>query len=234
MNMKFLITPVLLTCLVFGGCKDESNPAGTAQTNSTMYTGIVAGGGISGSLTITIPLAKTPSSGVLTAVDTVAITGILRISGDGTVSLTGIYIDTTGEFSMSGGGYVFTGFADEENITGSFTGPGGSGIFVAEAGAPGTVRSYCGTYQDEPPGTETGVFNMVINGTSIIVIISPSGTDQSFATYGVLSGSEIAIYDSELPEIPIATGTVSTDGMSVSGSYIGESNGGTWSGTLCN
>lgn len=235
MRLKFSLMFLLVLGLLFAGCKDENNPAAPGGTNTTVYTGIVAGGGISGSITINVPVPKRAYAAPSAEGDTVAITGTLKIDGGASIPLTGLYVVSTGDFSLSGGGYTFTGFAGEGNITGSFSGPGGTGIFTAEAGTGGAVKSYCGTYQDNPPGTESGVFNMVINGTDILVIISPAGNDAgTFVTYGFLAGTEISIYDPENATTPVATGMLNTTNNTVSGVYANGSTGGTWTGALCN
>ncbi len=222
-----------VSAVLLGGCKDDSTPTAPGA-GSTTYTGVMAGGGVSGSISINIPTPKRAYPSVAEEGDTVAITGTLKINGGATITLTGYHIYLTDEIYLSGGGYSFFGFLDEGNISGTFNSPGGSGVFSAEAGGSGTVKTYCGTYQDNPPGTESGYFNMLINGTEIVVIVSPSSGEGTYWAQGTLTnGTEIAIYDPENPGFPVATGTLNTSNNTVSGTYIGVP-GGTWSGAPCN
>ena len=96
------------------------------------------------------------------------------------------------------------------------------------------VKTFCGRYQDNTPGTEAGAFNMTISGTAIYVIVYPDEAGgQSFSTTGSINTENvISIYNPENTAIVIATGTLNPTANTVSGQYYGEP-GGTWSGELC-
>jgi len=233
MRTKMFFVFLAVFAVLLGGCKDDSTPTAPGG-GSTTYTGVMAGGGVSGSISINIPTPKRAYPSVTEEGDTLEISGTLKINGGATVSLTGYYVVLTDEIYLSGGGYSFFGFVDEGNISGTFNSPGGSGVFSAEEGGAGTVKTYCGTYQDNSPGTESGYFNMIINGTDIVVIVSPSSGDGTYWATGTLTnGTVIAIYDPETPGFPVATGILNTSNNTVSGTYIGDP-GGTWSGAPCN
>jgi hypothetical protein len=239
MAFKISILCLLVLGFIFSGCKKDDNPADSGPTE-TYYGGIVAGGGISGSIIVTIPIVKRGYPATSAEGDTVEIAGALRIVGGATISLAGYVVistvefDSTADFYLAGGGYTFTGFVGEGNITGSFMGPGGSGIFVAEATTTGSVLLYCGTFQDDPPNTDSGTFNVVIKGTEVIVIIYPQSRQGGDVLAGTLVGTTITIYNPASPTTPIATGTLNSAGDMVSGTYdVGVATG-SWSGSLCN
>jgi hypothetical protein len=234
MRVKTFFLYVVMFAVVLAGCKDENNPT-AAGGGSTSYTGIMAGGGVSGSISINIPTPKRAYSSVSEEGDTLEITGTLKLNGGATIALSGYYVVLTDELYLAGGGYYFFGFVDEGNVSGTFNSPGGSGVFSAEEGGSSSVKTYCGTFQDNSPGIQSGYFNMIINGTSVIVIVSPSdGGGASYIGEGTLTnGTIIAIYDPETPGFPVATGTLNTSNNTVSGTYIGDP-GGTWSGAPCN
>jgi hypothetical protein len=234
MRLKMFFVCLAILALVTGGCKDDSNPA-AAGGGSTTFTGIMAGTGVSGSISITIPTPKRAYPSTAAEGDTLVVTGVLKINGGATISLTGFLVVETGELSLTGGGYTFDGFLDMGSVTGTFTYSGGTGYFSAEQGSSSTVKTYCGSYQDNAPGTESGTFNMIINGTSIVVIVFPDGSGgNSFVGEGeLIGGTQIVIYNPEVPSVPAATGTLNTATNTISGTYLGDP-GGTWSGSACN
>lgn len=234
--MKFFSVFLLVAVLAFvaGGCKDENNPTSPGST-STSYVGVIAGTGVSGTLSVTVPAPKRAfgTSGVTG--DTVAVTATLKINGGATIALAGYLVISTGEIYFSGGGYTFAGYLDEGEISGTFTYSGGSGIFQCSEGSAANVRSYCGTYHDNAPGTESGYFNVTINGSALAVVVYPSdGGGQWFSTTGSINASnQISIYDPLNSGVVVATGTLNPTTNTISGVYAGDP-GGTWSGGLCN
>jgi hypothetical protein len=207
-----------------------------AGTNPpTSYVGVMAGTGVSGTLTISVPTAKRAYDPSTAPGDTLVIAGSLNINGGGIVALTGHLVVATGEIHLEGGGYMFMGTLAGGTITGSFTYAGGNGIFRCDEGTSSTVKNYCGRYQESSPGTDGGYFNMTLSGTAIFLIVYPDNPDdQGFSTTGWISTSNvITIYDPETGAIVIATGTLNSSTETVSGSYAGDP-GGTWSGGLCN
>ena len=234
--MKFFSVFLFVAVLAFvvGGCKDDNNPTSPVPTSAS-YVGVIAGTGISGTLSVNIPTAKRSygTSGITG--DTVAVTATLKINGGATVPLAGYFIVSTGEIYFTGGGDVFSGYLDEGQISGNFTYPGGSGIFNCSEGTATNVKSYCGTYHDNAPGTGSGYFNVTINGSAIAVVVYPSdGGGQWFSTTGSINASnQISIYDPLNAGVVIATGTLNPATNTISGTYAGDP-GGTWSGGLCN
>jgi hypothetical protein len=234
--MKFLSVFLLgaVFSFVLGGCKDNSNPTAPNTPGSTSYVGVIAGTGVSGTLAITIPTAKRAFAETATAGDSIAITAIMKINGGATVSLAGFYIISTHEVVLAGGGYVFVGSLATGSVTGTFTYAGGTGLFICKEGAAGSVKSYCGTYQENTPGTGTGAFNLTVSGATLVVVVYPSDAGgQSFMTTGSINpAGQISIYDPNNTAIVVATGTLNTSTNTVSGAFGGDP-GGTWSGGLC-
>jgi hypothetical protein len=220
---------------VLGGCKDSSNPAAPAPPGVTSYVGVIAGTGVSGTITISIPTAKRSYGTSATAGDTVEVTATLKINGGATIELAGFYVKSTGELYLTGGGYLFEGVVNGGKISGTFTYSGGSGFFNCDEGNASNIKTYCGTYHDNAPGTGSGAFNITRNGTSLVVIVYPSDAGgQAFMTTGSINASnEITIFNPDNTAIVVATGTLNPTTNAVSGSYAGDP-GGTWSGSLCN
>jgi len=233
MRLKLFIICLAVSCLSVNGCKDDSNPTG-AGGGPTTYTGVMAGAGVSGSISFIISTPKRSYTSTMAEGDTLEVTGSLKLNGGATITLTGYYDVETGELSLTGGGYTFFGFEDEGNISGTFAYSWGSGLFKAEQGSSSTVSTYCGSYQDNSPGTGSGFFNMTISGTSILLIMSPSDGSGYFWAEGTLTGgTDIVIFSPGNPSVPWATGTLNTSNNTMSGTYVRDP-GGTWSGSPCN
>jgi hypothetical protein len=198
------------------------------------YVGVMAGTGVSGTLSIHLPAFKRSLDASTAPGDTLVITGSLDINGGATITLTGFLVVATGELSLDGGGYTFTGVLSGGTVTGTFTYTGGNGIFRCDEGTSSSVKSYCGRYQETPPDPAGGYFNMTISGSVIYVLVYPDDSGgQAFSTTGSLSGSNvITIYHPENHDVVLATGTLNPTTHTVSGT----ANGGvsTWSGGLCN
>jgi hypothetical protein len=235
MKYSFLLLAFAVFAFVLGGCSDDDNPANPAGPTTTSYTGVMAGTGVSGTLSISIPTGKRTYDPSSAAAETTLITASLKINGGATIPLTGFYIATTGEIYLTGGGYTFVGVLADGTVTGTFTYTGGNGIFRCDEGTSSTVSQYCGRYQDTTPGTGAGYFNMTISGTAIYVLVYPDGGEgAAFSTTGSINASnQISIYNPENNAIVIATGTLNPTAHTVSGTYAGDPAGGTWSGGLC-
>ena len=76
---------------------------------------------------------------------------------------------------------------------------------------------------------------MAIDGNAITVLTwNAADTTAGMATFkGALSGSNISIFFSGTSGAVLATGSLSGDKNSVSGSYDSGSEQGNWSGTIC-
>jgi hypothetical protein len=237
MRLNSILLLVGVFAFLFSGCSDDENPTNPGTPTSTTYTGVMAGTGVSGTLTINIPAAKRAYTPTAAPGDTIEITATLNINGGATVALTGYLVVATGEIHLEGGGYMFMGVLSDGTVTGTFTYTGGNGIFRCDEGTAATVKSYCGRYQDNSPGTEAGYFNMTISGTSIFVLIYPDdeGGDAFGTTGSIDAENVIMIYNPEVPSMVIATGALNPSTQTVAGSYIGGGGGtgGTWSGSLC-
>ncbi len=96
MQLKSLFLLLAVFALILGGCKDDENPAGPAGPTITSYVGVMAGTGVSGTLTISIPTAKRVYTPSADPGDTVEITATLKINGGATIPLTGHHIVATG------------------------------------------------------------------------------------------------------------------------------------------
>jgi len=227
----FLVPAVF--AFVLGACKDENNPAAAGAT-TTNYVGVMAGTGVSGTLTISITTGKRAYPATNEAGDTLEVTATLKINGGAAIPLTGYFIVATGELYLAGGGYAFEGVFSAGTITGTFTYPGGGGIFNCDEGNAADVRTYCGRYQDAAPGTEAGYLNMTISGTSIVVLVYPDGApDQAFMAAGTINAENvITIFNPDAPSLVIATGMLNTVSNTASGEYAGDP-GGTWSAEPC-
>lgn len=235
--MKFINLLLLFAALAFvvGGCSDDDNPANPGTPTTTTYVGVMAGTGVSGTLTISIPSGKRAWSPVPTAADTVEITATLKINGGATIALDGFIVISTGEIFLAGGGYTFNGYLVAGTVSGTFAYAGGTGIFNCDEGTAANVKTFCGRYQDNSPGTEAGYFNMTISGSTIFVIVYPDDAGgAAFTTSGTINAEGgITIHHPENSALTIATGTLASGGASVSGFYAGDP-GGTWSGAPCN
>jgi hypothetical protein len=236
MKHASLLLLVAVLGFVLAGCSDDDNPAGPgAGSGSTSYVGVIAGTGVTGSLTIVVPNPKASPPAANADGDTVQITATLKINGGSTIPLTGFIVISTGELYLAGGGYVFTGTVDGDTIAGTFTYPGGGGIFNCEEGNSANVKTYCGTYHATPPGTDSGYFNLTVEGNAIVVIVFPDDAGgQSFMTTGTINAeNQISIVSPENSSLVIATGTLNPETGMVSGTYLGDP-GGTWAGEPCN
>ena len=215
-----------LSFIVLSGCNKDDNPSGPGPTGgSTEYVGTLVGATVSGTLSLSIPTAKTtvPTS------DTVNVTGKIFLSAGDTITLSGIYVKSTGYISVSGSGYSLIGTISSGRLNGSFTGPlGSSGSFAARSSSSGgTIKVFCGSYTETSPGTSHGVINVVVDGNAVTVIVSGLGTYY----YGTISGTTVTIYLAGTSGTELATGTIS--GSSISGTYSNGEYHGTWTATLC-
>jgi hypothetical protein len=231
MKYSYLLVAFTVFAFILGACSDDDNPSNPVVPATTSYTGVMAGTGVSGTLSISIPTAKRSYEPSSVTADTTLITASLKINGGATIPLTGFYVATTGEIYLTGGGYTFTGSLAGGVVTGTFTYTGGNGIFRCDEGTSSSVKSYCGRYEDSSGG---GYFNMTISGSAIYVLVYPDNAEgQAFSTTGSLSaGNVISIYHPENHDVVLATGTLNPTANTVSGT----ANGGTttWSGSLCN
>jgi hypothetical protein len=156
----------LASCLLLGlvviACSEP-----TVDNTEYVYGGVFAGedGTEAGSFSVTV-VVETNSGG-----------GTFLVNGAPNSFSTVTYNNATGAFAGSGGGFTFTGIADDSTLTGGYTSATGGGLFTGLR-RTSTVSpvSYCGahigTHQGEPiagpftfvqgGGTRRGVFTSVL------------------------------------------------------------------------
>jgi hypothetical protein len=231
MKFQHLILAVLVGLALLVGCKKDDNPVTPPPAGPTTTTligsiaGSTSGGAFqSGRLNLTFTTAKPlAASG-----DTSNVSGKIFLSTGDTVTLTGIFVHSTGHLEVSGSGYSIVGTLTNGQFNGSYTGPGGySGTVAASSSGSGhTITVYCGQYTETSGGTNTGTFNMVVDGGSVTVITSDGNT-----FYGTLSSGTFTIYVAGTSGTVLAGGTLS--GTHASGDYNTGSSSGTWFADAC-
>jgi hypothetical protein len=225
-HLLFLVLVASLTLLV--SCKKDDNPVAPVTPATTTLLGSLAGNasGVpqSGTITLTFPNAKRSA----TAGDTSLVSGYLYMSTGDTVLLSGYYVKTTGYLYVSGGGYVIQGTLEGGHLSASYTGPGGANgsVVAGSSGSGHTIVTYCGTYQATSGGSNSGTFNMVVDGTSATVI-----TSEGNQFYGTLIDGVVTIYVSGTSGTVLASG--SSNGSHASGTYSTGDVSGTWVADVC-
>lgn len=142
------------------GATDGGSPNATPN-GTTTYKGTFAGPGEGGSIEITVTSGGTTAQDLHTLSGVQQVTGTVHVSGGSSITVTGTFDPATNQLSVTGGGYTFSGTASSNGVTGSYQGPKGSGSFSVLTGA--SVTPYCGTFA----GDATGVWNMVVSGSTI-------------------------------------------------------------------
>ncbi|HEV8539316.1 MAG TPA: hypothetical protein VGR15_10415 [Bacteroidota bacterium] len=224
---KLLGTFTLFVAVMITGCNKDENPV-NPPGGSVTYVGTLANPSETGSLILTFasaPSKQAPraSAGAATVI---SVSGSVKI-GDTTIVLSGTYNTDTDSLIVSGGNYTFRGTYADGTISGTYTGPHGSGSFTAEVSGEGdTVKVYCGTYQQTSPDTNgAGRFNLIVKGSIISGI-----TDDGLRLAGIVTEGEVFIHFTLYPTINIAHGVIEEDG-SIVGTYSVPVESGTVSGT---
>ena len=210
-----LFTIVSFTMLECGG--DNSGDGGGEGGNDTIYQGAVAfNGGEDGTLSITIP-----ESGGATRTNPRAQTGAsVNITGeciypDNTVSLDGSLDTDTGDFTLDGGGCVFTGNLnlDDGTFTGSVSCDDlGDGSFSGVDSTDGDTLVFCGSYDVQVEnGTATGVWVLTVSGTSATG--SYAGTDGGDSLVGTRNGNTVTVSVPDEGAGGYAEGTISGNSL---------------------
>jgi hypothetical protein len=225
----------VLMILSLAGCgKDKTtNPTPNPAPSSTTYTGSVTGRATSGKLAVTLGSTTAPAQRVTSSASgTLTATGTLTPSGGAPVTLTGTYDDVAKTFSVSGGGWTFTGALVGTVLSGNFTGPGGvTGVFNLQQGTTG-VTVVIGTFTSTSGGPN-GTFNFSISGTAIGGdAVDTDGTVVPLnGTYTATSGAISIVHPANPTGAPLATGTFNATSGSASGAYNDQSgNSGNWTG----
>ena len=231
-NIKLLFIIVVIVAAVITGCKKDETPTGSG--GSVTYIGTLANASETGSITLTFASAPSKQSPRATAGSEtiINVSGSIKIAGV-TITLTGTYNTDTDSLIVSGGGYTFAGTYSNGNISGTYTGPHGSGSFTAEVSGEGTtIKVYCGTYHETSPDTSVhGRFNLVVKGNVVTGI-----TDDGLRLGGTVDGSQVLVHFTEYPTIDIAHGVIQEDGSIVGEYSVPAETGvrsGTWEAHIC-
>jgi hypothetical protein len=220
-----------------GGSTAPADGGTTGKTlTTTTYAGTFADPKTSGSLTVSITSSSASASRILPATleaQTIAsgsATGTLVFLSGVTVTVSGTYSAATGALTLSGGGYSFSGTLSSGNMTGSYSGPNGSGNFATQAPSStgAAAKTYCGTYATS---NDYGWLNLVISaggnvGGMAVAIVGAASVGIS----GSLSGSSLSA--TTTANVPIQ-GALSADGNSIAGTYVptGVAGSGTFQGS---
>ena len=179
--------------------------SGNSSGTTTTFAGAFADSKTSGTFAL-----QTVSSGTATAT--------LSFLGSGIIAgVSGTYNASTGGLTLSGNNYAFNGSIASGVVSGSFTGPNGTGNFSAQAPSSSGVaaKTYCGTYGAEG---DYGWFNMVIgaagNVTGLAVTLL-GATSVGFS--GTVSGSSLTAVTTANVQIQA---TLASDGSSLTGTYV--------------
>jgi hypothetical protein len=229
----------VLPAILLAAC---GSSATAPSATSTSFSGVIASQTLSGSLafdvaTTTLNVGRAPTGAGATAVvrpelsiapGDVTVTGTLTLVGTGPIALTGTYNTSSHALALSGGGYTFTGTYASGRLTGTVTGPAGSGTFAAQPTGTATIRNYCGTYAGH---TDNGRFNMSVNvNTNTVAGAWASAVDGTTGTLtGTVSGSSVSV-DVGGSGGTVVTGSITSTG--VTGTYTTDG-GGTVTGSLC-
>jgi hypothetical protein len=157
-----------------------------------------------------------------------SVSGTLKLVGGASITLTGTFDPATGALHLSGSGYTLDGTYSKttNSVTGSYTGPHGSGSFSLGNSSGGAVKVLCGSYTI--PNVSTGKFEVVITSDNKVygLAIEDETGDRTYLRGTVTqSGSTttISVVDADHPDAGLASGTVTTSGnvTSVSGTITG-------------
>ena len=220
--------------LILSSCKksDDSNPVAPTPpvTHATGgYVGTVAGASETGVLALTISTTSPKSSGRF-ALTIYTVSGSVTVGGS-TILLTGRYNTANDSLYVSGGGYSFAGTYINGVLSGSYTGPHGSGGFSSQsASGADSVHVYLGTSTSQVSGHSGATLNIVTKGNALVgLAVGTSGNKTPF--YGTISGNAIAIsVKNNGVTISLATGAFSSSAhTAATGSYTAGDDHGTWS-----
>ncbi|HYQ87085.1 MAG TPA: hypothetical protein VES59_07585, partial [Bacteroidota bacterium] len=193
--------------LLLSGCKKDDNPTnppGGGTTTYTTYAGTFAGSSESGSMSVTRTTHSPEALPKTAAID--SITGTLKISGGATIILKGTLNTADGSFTVSGGGYTFTGTLSGTSISGSYTGPNGPGSFTMKASSNNSVKVFVGTFTSQA-GRSNGRFNLAWDSTGATLnglAVSDSGSNTQLT--GIVVVDSIKIYIPGYTDVFLALG----------------------------
>ncbi len=239
-----IVLALLATVALIAGCSSskssDTTPAGSEVANQT-FTGGMGGasadGSDSGILSLSFGAAPATAPGAsalpMAPAATITISGTIKIIATGEIiNVTGTYDTATKSFTVSGGGYTITGTVNNGVISGSYTGPGGSGTFSLILGTRAQMTFYCGSYsvsgsdtprgkwffgmrQDRLAGAFSGNNVQAVGGGRLSGSVSGTSVDLSLIRGGLTIGS--------------ATGSLS--GTDATGTWTVGNETGTWQGS---
>jgi len=180
------------------------------------------------------------SAQVMGAAVTNNLTGTLKFAGAATVSLAGTFNSGTGTIAVSGGGYTITATLSSGKVSGTYTGPNGTGSVAAlpSGATTSTIQVFCGTYRGTDsfgggtPRPKAGVFDLVRSGDTLTgATHETQGGGLDGTSIGQVSGTSVSLnfYDASGSLLGSAGGTIS--GAAASGTYASTDGlaTGTWS-----
>lgn len=236
--MRSLYVAALSACLLLG-CSDDDDDGG-GGSDETALAGIVAtsDGAASGSLEVTIESSSLFGLRAASGGDALA-SARVPVGAFGTVILFGIstgldgsWDPETGELLLEGGGYTFVGFYDGSTISGTWSGPGGTGgTFVLVEGDD--AAAYCGNWLAS--GSELGgPFSFTVSGAAAYGIASAPGLFTIPLSGDYIDG--VVTFDVPGTSTPWASGTIATNGtttgtFTIPPEVTGEAIFGNWSGS---
>jgi hypothetical protein len=251
MNLRLCVALAIATILATswyacGGKGSSSNSSPTSPSgptsSATMFEGTIAGAsGQSGAFSVTIQTTVASSSVAslraagltLRPESFTQVSGTLNVAGGASVTLAGSYDSSANTVSLSGGGFTFTGSINGAVLSGTYTGPSGSGGFSSLNASQNSVTAYCGTFTNPSPG-DSGIWNLQVsaNGavSGVAIPTNPTGAgdfarDGTFLT-GQLSGSNLTIRGS-------GPGCMGKTGDTSTGTVQNGIVNGTTAGNLC-
>lgn len=205
---------VLFTTACGSGALDAGFPpivtpsGGGGGGAAAAYTGAAADSLHRGQIALTVTGAST-------------VTGLITFVGGPTIPVTGAADSTTSSITASGSGYTLTGTTHTGTVRGTFTGPGGNGYFAAASDTltQMTHTTYCGTYASTN-GTGNGWFSVVAlsDGESAGFAVQTAGSASS-ATFLGTTNFILLTFSATTTQSVQATGTVSSDLQTITGSY---------------
>jgi hypothetical protein len=246
----FFVLAAAVSFTTWVGCggddDDSNNNGGGGGATTSSFAGWFANGNESGQLGVTVSVPnlarRLMAPGV--AAHEVGASGTMTLTGGGgVVALTGTFDDETGDLSLTGGGYTFTGIYDvgpPGGLFGSYTGPNGGGQFSATSGGTSGTQVYGGQYQSDDANS-SGTFLMAIRGGLLEGAAVEDGDSLGIYFSGTVTGTgttrAIAFTASDGTEDVTGTGTLDTGTNHVSGRYLVEFSAtpvdsGSWSGDL--
>ncbi len=230
---------VLLTALaLLSSCKKDDNPAGPPPgggSTTKTYAGTFAGVSETGSMSLTWTVPGSAAFEKTTAIYTVS--GSITIDGGSTITLSGTFNTSNDSLIVSGGGYTFRGKLSGTGITGTYSGPSGSGGFTVKSSTNNSVKVFCGTYTSNA-GNSDGRFNLAwdsSNATIAVLAFSYGDPGNPNQLAGITVADSIKVYAPGYTNVFIALGkftnSADTAAAGVYNNYTDDY--GTWSFARC-